>query len=216
MGRVGVLAWSPDGKLLATGSGDPSRRGKLKLWDADAGRLAKNIVDAHSDSVLGLEFSPDGQYLASAAADRFMKIFRVTDDALVRTFEGHTHHVLDVSWSADNQALATAGADQVIKLWDFRSRELKTTIADFGKKVTSVSFVGVDEELLSASGDARMLFKGQDLSSVRDFFHAAAASWDGDFIVAGGHEGRFYIWEGEDGRLLHSLETSPVDVQSSQ
>ena len=141
MGRVGVLAWSPDGKLLATGSGDPSRRGKLKLWDADAGRLAKNIVDAHSDSVLGLEFSPDGQYLASAAADRFMKIFRVTDDALVRTFEGHTHHVLDVSWSADNQALATAGADQVIKLWDFRSRELKTTIADFGKKVTSVSFV---------------------------------------------------------------------------
>ena len=215
MGRVTALAWSPDGALLATGSGDPSRRGELKLWEVDSGRLVRTIVGAHSDSILGLEFSPDGQCLAAAASDRFMRVFRVADGSLFRPFEGHTHHVLDVAWSADGQILATAGADQVIKLWDFRSGELRKTITDFEKEVTAVSFVGVGEDLLTASGDARILFKGQDLSALRDFFHSAAASSDGDLVVAGGHSGRFYIWEGKGGRLLHSLEASPAADQPS-
>ena len=56
--RVTSLDFSPDGKLLASGGGDPSRSGELKLWNVADGTLAKDLPDAHSDTVLGIKFSP--------------------------------------------------------------------------------------------------------------------------------------------------------------
>ena len=51
LGRVTALAFSPDGKLLATGSGDPSRSGELKIWLAENGKLVGAVSDAHSDTI---------------------------------------------------------------------------------------------------------------------------------------------------------------------
>ncbi|HSI14729.1 MAG TPA: c-type cytochrome domain-containing protein, partial [Chthoniobacter sp.] len=67
--RVNAVVFSPDGKQLATGSGEPSRGGELKLWDATSGQLVRDFPKVHSDAVLSLEFSPDGKLLASGAAD---------------------------------------------------------------------------------------------------------------------------------------------------
>ncbi|MCA9175588.1 MAG: hypothetical protein KDB14_13980, partial [Planctomycetales bacterium] len=129
--RVTALAFSPDGKVLATGSGEPSRSGEIKLWNVEDAKLIRELKEPHSDTVFGLEFSRDGQYLASCAADRFMKVFQVSDGEFVRAFEGHTHHVLGVSWSANGRTLATSGADMVIKVWDFRSGDQQRTITGF-------------------------------------------------------------------------------------
>ncbi|HEV3025203.1 MAG TPA: c-type cytochrome domain-containing protein, partial [Pirellulales bacterium] len=104
--RVIALAFSPDGKLLATGGGEPSRSGELKIFNVAEGTLARAIPDAHSDTIFGLEFSPNGLYLASSAADRFVKVFDVAAGKLHKSFEGHTHHVLDVSWKWDGKVLA--------------------------------------------------------------------------------------------------------------
>ncbi|HWC88687.1 MAG TPA: WD40 repeat domain-containing protein, partial [Pirellulales bacterium] len=117
--RVLALAFSPDGKRLATGGGEPSRSGELKIWNTADGSLVRAITPSHSDTVFGIEFSPDGRYLASSAADRFVKVFDVDAGTLVKAFEGHTHHVLDVAWRSDGKALASSGADNVIKIWDF-------------------------------------------------------------------------------------------------
>src|SRR5690606_18653551 len=108
--RVTALDFSPAGDLLATGGGAPSRGGELKLWNVATGQLEREILDAHSDTVLAIEFSPDGKYLATCGADRFMKVFEVASGTLVKAFEGHTHHVLGVSWRADGRLLVTSGA----------------------------------------------------------------------------------------------------------
>ena len=63
-----------------------------------------------------LAFSPDGQQLASCAADRFIKLWNVADGKFVRSFEGHTHHVLGVAWRADGRVLVSSGADMVLKV----------------------------------------------------------------------------------------------------
>ena len=73
----------------------------------------REIPDAHSDTVFGVAFSPDGSQIATCGADRFMKVFDVATGQLIRNFEGHTHHVLSVSWRADGRVLATGGADKV-------------------------------------------------------------------------------------------------------
>ncbi len=93
--RVTALDFSPDGKTLAIGSGEPSRSGQIVLFDlATPASQRWPSKEPHSDTVNCLAFSPDGQQLASCAADRFVKLWNVADGKLVRSFEGHTHHVL--------------------------------------------------------------------------------------------------------------------------
>ena len=119
--RVLTLAFDPAGNLLASGGGEPSRSGELKLWNVADGNLVRTINPSHSDTIFGIDFSPDGLLLASGAADRIVKVFDVATGALTNSFEGHTHHVLDVAWRADGKMLASAGADNVIKFWDYAS-----------------------------------------------------------------------------------------------
>ena len=114
--RVIALDFSADGKVLATGSGEPSRSGEIKFWNVENGQLVSALKEPHSDTVFGLEFSPDGKQIASCGADRFVKIHNIADGKFVRSFEGHTHHVLGVSWRADGRILASCGADMVVKV----------------------------------------------------------------------------------------------------
>ena len=86
VGRVLSLAFSRDGKQLATGGGDPSRSGELLIWDVQKRQMIRQIPDAHSDTILGLQFNWDGSQILSGAADKFAKIFDVKT--------GETHPVL--------------------------------------------------------------------------------------------------------------------------
>src|ERR1041385_711569 len=103
--RVNAVRFSPDGKWLATGGGEPSRSGEIKLWEVATGRLAKTFTNIHSDAVFALDFSRDGKLLASGAADKFARITDVASGKVVKSFEGHTHHVLGVSLRADGRTL---------------------------------------------------------------------------------------------------------------
>ena len=150
--RVTALDFSPDSRLLASGSGEPSRSGELKIWNVADGTLTREITDAHSDSIFGVDFSPDGKYLASCGADKFVKVFDLGTGKLTRSFEGHTHHVLSVAWQAQGRTLASGGADNVIKVWNFETGEQQRTIAGFAKEVTAVAFIGPGDEAISCAG----------------------------------------------------------------
>src|SRR5690606_10824184 len=114
---------SPDGRLLASGGGEPSRSGEIVVWDLSAGQPVLELDEPHSDAVYGLQFSSDGRYLASASADKFVKVFDVADGKLLRSYEGHTHHALAAAWRFDGRQLASGGADGVVKIWNFDSGE---------------------------------------------------------------------------------------------
>ncbi|MFN0066443.1 MAG: c-type cytochrome domain-containing protein, partial [Limisphaerales bacterium] len=92
--RVLAVAFSPDGRLLATGGGEPSRSGSIELWEVETGRLLARAPNLHSDTVTALAFSPDGRLLASGGADRFARLSDAATLAPVRNLEGHTGHVL--------------------------------------------------------------------------------------------------------------------------
>lgn len=216
--RVTALDFSRDGSVLATGGGEPSRSGELKLWKVADGSLAGEIKEAHSDVIYGLEFSPDGKQIASSASDRFAKIFDVETGKFVRSFEGHTHHVLGVSWRADGRLLATSGADNVIKIWDVRTGDQKRTIAGFGKEVTAIRFVADGSEVVASSGDKTVQIKNADngsnvksLGGAADFMYSVGASANGQVIVAGGQDSVVRIWK-KDGNVLASFEPPAADA----
>lgn len=212
VGRVLCLDFSPDGALLAAGGGDPSRSGEIVIWKVAERALARTIPEAHSDTVMGIEFSRDGKRLVSGGADKFVRIFDVETGAQLEALEGHTHHVLDVSWKADGSLLASAGADNTIKVWNAATGEQARTIRNTNKEVTAISFIGVGENLVSCAGDAAIRFhrasNGQNyrnFEGARDFVFAAAASRDESLVIAGGADGVLRVWNGTNGQLRHSF-----------
>ena len=206
--RVNALAFSRDGKLLATGSGEPSRGGGISLWNVADGALVRDMPTVHSDAVLGLDFSPDGKFLASGAADKMARVIDLATGKVARTFEGHMHHVLAVSWSLDGRTLATAGADNLVKVWDATNGERKKNIEGYEKEVTAVRFTGASSTLLTSSGDNRVRLVGLDGKEVRafpevtDFMQAAAITADGKVVIAGGQDGVLRVWNAADGKPL--------------
>ena len=208
IGRVNALAFSADGKSLASGSGEPSRSGELKIWNPATGALIREIKNAHSDAVLGVEFSSDGTLLGSGAADKFVKVFTVADGKLVKSFEGHTHQVLGVSWKRDGRTLVSAGADNAVKIWNLETGEVKRTVAGFTKEATSIVFVGVTDQFLTTGGDSKVRLVSEAGSDVRtfpgatDFMYASAVKPDGKIVVAGGQDGILRIWNGQSGAVI--------------
>ena len=210
--RVLSLAFSPDGTLLAAGGGEASRSGELTIWNVADRKLVRTIADAHSDTVYGLDFSRDGKFLASAAADKFVKVFDISNGNHVRSYEGHTHHVMDVSWNGDGTKLISAGADNAIKVWNAETGEQSRTITTYKKQVTSLEFIGMEDEFISCSGDKRVFrHRAANGGTVRefkgcpDYVYCSATTSDGMLIAAGCEDGVLRIWNGKDGKEIASF-----------
>jgi len=210
--RVNALRFTPDSRMLATGGGEPTRGGEIKLWQVSDGKLVKEFKNVHSDAVFALDFTPDGKYLASGAADKFARVVEVATGKVVKAFEGHTHHVLGVSWKRDGRTLATAGADNVIKLWDFVIGERKKNVEGFGKEVTSVCFIPGTDQAVASSGDSTVSTVNEKGEKIRtfpgaaDFMNSSAVSPDGRIVVAGGQDSILRVWNGSDAKVIAIFE----------
>lgn len=220
--RVLSIDFSPDGRLIAAGGGEPSRSGEVKIWDAVTGKLLKSLDSLHSDTVFGVRFSPDGGLLATCAADKFMKVVSVSDGKEQKAFEGHTHHVLSVDWKADGKQLITGGADNVIKVWDYAAGEQLRTLQAAGKQITAVRWLAGKPIAAGASGDKTVHFwntdnggMAQNFNGAGDFVFGVAVSKDGSRVAAGGADGVLFIWRGDNAQVIRKIEPPAVVAPNS-
>jgi len=205
--RVLAVAFSPDGKLLASGGGTPSRDGELKLWRVADGTLVRQIAKAHGDTVNGLAFSPDGDFLASAGSDRFARVWQISDGTRLANLEGHTGHVLSVSWRADGLVIATGGADRSVRLWDVTTRKQTKVTNNFGGEIAAVTFVGGSDLLLAASSDKAVRLGEQALPESGGIPFCATSDAAGKTVAAGSHDGVLRLWNVSDRKLVRTFPT---------
>jgi WD40 repeat protein len=94
------VAFSPDGKLLASGGLDLGPKGVVKLWDVSK-RAEITTLREHSNEIDSLAFSPDGELLASGSTDKTIKLWDVSKRAEITTLKGHSARVYSLSFRLD-------------------------------------------------------------------------------------------------------------------
>jgi WD40 repeat protein/subtilase family serine protease len=226
--RVYSVAFSPDGRLLASASGIDDNT--IKLWRVSDGALVRTLT-GHTGWVTSVAFSPDGRLLASASGswdwdgDRTVRLWRVSDGALVRTLTGHTDTVTSVAFSPDGSLLASGSDDSTIKLWRVSDGALVATLTGHTGDVNSVAFSPDGSLIASGSGDRTIrLWRVSDGALVRtltghtDWVSSVAFSPDGRLLASA--SGSWYgdrtvrLWRVSDGALVATL-TGHTDTVTS-
>ncbi|MBX3733796.1 MAG: hypothetical protein KF791_14540 [Verrucomicrobiae bacterium] len=219
--RVLALAFSPDGRWLAAGGGEPTRSGEVWLWEAASRKPVFGLPALHSDTVASLAFSPDGRWLASAGADRFARLVEVASGRQVRLLEGHAGHVLSLGWDTDGLILATAGADLVVNFWDLRAEKRIGQATGFTREVTGIAHLPATPFWIAASGarGLRVLARNgenqRELTGNEDFTQALAVTPDGRWVVAGGQDGVLHVWSPDEETPRYRITPGPTPTTAA-
>ena len=202
---VTSLAFSPEGKTLASGSVDRS----IKLWDVASGRELRSL-GGHGSWVISVAFSPDGRTLASGSDDNSIKLWDAASGRELRTLTGHRKNVVSVAYSPDGKILASGSWDKSIKLWDpATGRELRS-LTGHGESVSSVAFSPDGKTLVSGGRSIKLwsVATGRELRSLRGRIvgvSSVAFSPDGKTLASGNDDNSIMLWDAVSGRTLGTL-----------
>jgi WD40 repeat protein/serine/threonine protein kinase len=203
---VRSVAFSPDAKVLASGSADET----MKLWDVKTGASKRTLL-SHGGSVYSVAFSPDGMVLASGIGET-VKLWDTQTGALMQTLIGHNGPVWSVAFSRDGMTLASASDDYTVKLWDAQTGTLKQTLTAHANSVKSVAFSPDGKTLASGADDntvklwnAQTGVLRQTLYEHSDSVLSVAFSPDGKTLASGSKDKTIKLWDVQTGALKETL-----------
>lgn len=147
-GEVNSVAYSPDGKVLASGGQDTT----IKLWNVET-RQELLPLGGHNGPVMSVAFSPDGKILASGDLNGTIKLWNIETAQPITSLRDHGSSVNSVAFSPDGKTLASGNLDKTIKLWSVDGQKLLLSLPGHTGPVASVAFSLDGKTLASGSED---------------------------------------------------------------
>ncbi len=197
-----TLAFSPNGKSLATGDGI------IRLWDVETGALLLSLEGHHND-VNDLAFSRDGALLASGSDDDTIALWDVETGTRVSTLEAHTSYVQSVAFSPSGTRLASASWDGTVRLWDTDRGEVVRVMEGFQWFSTSGPLVSPDGTVFLSSGNEIELWDirtGQIVRTLEGPAGLLSLAADGTLLAsAGSLDSSVWIWDVKAGGVLRTV-----------
>ncbi len=200
-GCVSSIAFSPDGKLLVSGSNDKSCR----LWEVKSQKPVGQPLTGHTDEVHTVAFSPDGKLLASGSSDGSCRLWEMESQRPVgQPLIGHTSYVYSVAFSPDGRLLASGSWDDSCRLWEVESQKpVGQPLIGHCDYVTSVAFSPDGRFLASGSYDKSCRLwevksqkpVGQPLIGHTHYVSSVAFSPDGRLLASGSWDKSCRLWE---------------------
>jgi len=204
---VRSVVYSPDGRYLASGSGDKT----IKISGVATGKQLRTLT-GHSDTVSSVVYSPDGRYLASGSNDKTIKIWEVATGKQLRTLTGHYGEVYSVVYSPDGRYLASGSWDKTIKIWDVVTGKQLRTLTGHSSPVLSVVYSPDGRYLASGNDDKTIkiweVATGKQLRTLTghsDVVRSVVYSPDGRYLASGSDDDTLTIWEVATGNELRTL-----------
>jgi len=212
---VCAVAWSRDGKLIASGSYD----GAVQVWGAATGEIVFSRRGHYRD-VRAVSWSPDSRYVASGGFDKTVQVWNVANGAVSFTYRGHNTPVVAVAWSPGGREIASASGDGAIEVWDALTGEKRFISHNHTAGVYTVAWSPDGQRLATGSSDKTAQVWSIRQRSVYRYgghtgtVYAVAWSPDGRRLASASEDKTVQVWEAASGQKLSSYPGSAEWVRS--
>lgn len=174
------------------------------------------IFSGHTGTIFKAAWSPDGFRIASASADKTVKVWDAVTGTKLQTYKGHADWVLALAWSPDGKFIASGGAngastatasDKTVQVWEAATLKLLYTFREHQDSIRSLAWSPDGSRIASASYDNTVkvwdAFTGLNLLTYTEhsaWIQAVAWSPDGTYIASGGQDYSVRIWDAATGK----------------
>ncbi|MCC5598687.1 NB-ARC domain-containing protein [Nostoc favosum] len=216
-GGILSVAFSPDGKLLATGDSN----GEICLRNTADGKQILNCK-GHTNWVVSLAFNPDGRTLASGSADSTVKLWDVITGQCLQTFSEHNNsEVWSVAFSPDGNMLVSGSDDHTIRLWSVSTTKCLRIFRGHTSWVISAVFHPDGQTLVSGSDDNTIrlwdVSTGECIKTLQghdDGIRSITISPDGQTIASSSDDQTVKLWDFDTGECIKTLQGHHAAVWS--
>ena len=206
-GGIWSVAFSPDGKLLATGD----TKGEIILRRVSDGQIIRSFKE-HSGWIVSLDFSADGETLASSSTDCLVKLWDTNTGKCLHTLKEHEHEVWSVAFSPDGKILASGCDDNKVRLWNVDTGECLKILNDHTNCVLSVAFNSDGKEMLTGSHDHTIRLWNVDTGECKRIFQgnngirSILVQEDKRTFISSGNDPIIRLWDVDSGECIRTFE----------
>jgi serine/threonine protein kinase len=212
---LNAVAWSPDGKRIASGSYDKT----VQIWDATTGHTLYTY-DGHSDPVFAVAWSPDGKRIASGGGepiacsacvhDLTVQVWDADTGGHVLTYRGHSDFVHSVAWSPNGERIASGSEDKSVQVWDAATGNHVLTYRGHSNPVYDVAWSPDGKYIASAGGDKTVqvwdAIMGNHILTYQghssNYVVTVAWSPDGKRVASGAYDSTAQVWDATTGNPI--------------